>query len=110
MDDPRLVATVYELVAPLRFAPLPPLKVTPEPANGSLLITFADPGRSVRRHILNSTGRAVYELLDGRRTVGEVIGEFERRFSDTPIERLQKDIVMLLRSMERKGIIRQLRP
>ena len=109
MDDPQLSNIVIELVGPLRFIPVPPLKATPEPANNALVLTFADPGRHVRRHILNETGRAVYGLLDGERTVGEIIETFARRFPDVPREQLQEDVVVLIRSMQREGVVRQVR-
>jgi hypothetical protein len=107
MMDDSWTTIAAELAGPLKFAPVPPLKATPEPANGALLLTFDDPARTVRRHVLNSTGRAVYGLLDGETTVAEIINAFTERFPDVPRNQLEKDIIMLLRLMQRKGVIRQ---
>ncbi|MFW6156565.1 MAG: PqqD family protein, partial [Armatimonadota bacterium] len=71
---------------------------------------FDDPGRHVRRHVLNQTGRAVYELLDGERTVADIIDVFLERFPDVPDEQLREDIIMLIRTMQRKGVIEQVHP
>lgn len=106
VQSEQLVEVAYELVGPLVFAPVPPMQMRVEDdGSGRVLLSFPDPGRVVRRHALNPTAAAVYRMLDGERSVGEIIHMFAAQFPDqTPVD-LARDILFCVQDMRRKEII-----
>jgi hypothetical protein len=53
---------------------------------------------------LNHTGFAVWQLVDGRRTVAEIIAAVSRQFSDAPAN-VAEDVVALLEELAADGFI-----
>ncbi len=53
---------------------------------------------------LNDTGRAVWMLLDGRRTLGDVVDLLTQRF-DAPRSVVEGDVVGLATEMTARGIV-----
>jgi hypothetical protein len=64
------------------LAPHPACFVREEEAEGGFLIN-ADNGRV---YLLNPTAVAVWELLDGRRNVADVVAELRAQYPDSPDE------------------------
>lgn len=55
-------------------------------------------------HAVNETGSAIWELLDGHRTVGEVAEELSARVSDPPSE-VDRDVELFLTAMRERGLV-----
>ncbi|HYA49263.1 MAG TPA: PqqD family protein [Burkholderiales bacterium] len=53
---------------------------------------------------LNETGRAVWQKLDGRKSVRTVVSELAEEF-DAPAGVLEQDVVGLLTELERRRIV-----
>ena len=62
--------------------------------------TFRDPV------LLNSTGALVYKLCDGRRSIGDIVGEMHRLHPDVPWETVVYDVIWILRALWRIGRIK----
>jgi len=107
--DHELIQIILEQVGPLVPIRRPVLKTRFDPAAGLLFVTLPEPGRTLTRHALNPTGSVVYRLLDGSRSVGDVIGLFSARFPEIPEPDLARDIVFVVRALERKKLIEPLR-
>lgn len=54
---------------------------------------------------LQSTGRAVLERCDGRRTFGEIIAELQNEFAKTDPQKICADISMFLEQLQKKRIV-----
>ncbi|HYV45372.1 MAG TPA: PqqD family protein [Myxococcaceae bacterium] len=54
---------------------------------------------------LNGTGAAVWELIDGRRPLGEIASEVARRYQ-APEARVLEDVVGFARALAARGLIR----
>ena len=109
MVRPELVEVVLEQMGPLAPVPRQPLNTRLDEASGILFVSFPDPGRELKRHVLNPTAAAVYRLLDGTRSIAEIIELLSGRFPDVPVTDVARDIVFAVRTMERKGMIEPLR-
>lgn len=55
-------------------------------------------------YTLNDTGRAIWDLLDGRRTLAEVSADLEHEF-DAPSAQLEADVLGFASEMVRFGIL-----
>ncbi len=53
---------------------------------------------------LNDSGVAVLELVDGQRTVSDIVAALAARF-DAPIEAIGLDVEALLRGLQSDGVI-----
>ena len=53
---------------------------------------------------LNETGRAIWQKLDGRRTLRTVVGELAEEF-DAPAGAIEQDVLGLLEELERRKIV-----
>jgi hypothetical protein len=53
---------------------------------------------------LNETGKAIWELLDGRRSLQEVIRQLSEEYQAEP-EQIQNDVLGLVRELWRRGMI-----
>jgi coenzyme PQQ biosynthesis protein PqqD len=53
---------------------------------------------------LNETGRAIWQRLDGRRTVRAVVSELAEEF-DAPAGTIEQDVTGLLEELERRRIV-----
>jgi hypothetical protein len=57
-------------------------------------------------HVLNGTGSAIWQLLEGQRSVAEVVAELER---DGPFQverqRVASDVAAFLAELARKGLV-----
>ena len=58
---------------------------------------------SAQYHGVNDTGLSIWELLDGERTVAEVVAELSGRLDDPPKE-LQDDVVEFLTGLSARGL------
>jgi hypothetical protein len=54
-------------------------------------------------HGVNETGLAIWELLDGERTVAEVVTEVSARLDDAP-PALEDDVVAFLGALSARGL------
>jgi pyrroloquinoline quinone biosynthesis protein D len=54
---------------------------------------------------LNATGAAVWELIDGRRTLEAISSELARRYAQ-PAPRVLEDVVAFARALVARGLIR----
>jgi pyrroloquinoline quinone biosynthesis protein D len=54
---------------------------------------------------LNATGAAVWELVDGRRALGEIAAEISRRCA-APEARVIEDVLAFARALATRGLIR----
>lgn len=54
---------------------------------------------------LQSTGRAVLERCDGKRTFGEIIAELQKEFAKTDPEKIRADISIFLEQLQKKRIV-----
>ena len=55
---------------------------------------------------LNETGRAFWRLLDGGRTLGDIVGVLAGRYDATPA-RIEKDVLGLARELLKRRMIRE---
>jgi hypothetical protein len=55
-------------------------------------------------YALNATGRAVWDLLDGRRTLDGVVDALAERF-EAPRDELTRDVLGLVGEMTRLGLL-----
>ena len=53
---------------------------------------------------LNQAGVAVLELVDGKRTVSDIVAALAARF-DAPVEAIGTDVEALLRGLQNDGVI-----
>ena len=53
---------------------------------------------------LNETGKAIWELLDGRRSLQEVTRELSERYTAEP-EKIQTDVLGLVGELLRRGMV-----
>jgi coenzyme PQQ biosynthesis protein PqqD len=53
---------------------------------------------------LNETGRAIWQKLDGRRTLRTVVSELAEEF-DAPASAIEQDVLGLLEELERRKIV-----
>jgi hypothetical protein len=53
---------------------------------------------------LNETGKAIWELLDGRRSLQEVARELSEKYAAEP-EKIQTDVLGLVGELLRRGMI-----
>jgi pyrroloquinoline quinone biosynthesis protein D len=58
---------------------------------------------SAQYHGVNSTGLAIWELLDGERTVAEVVAELRARL-DEPPDVLDEEVVEFLAGLSARGL------
>jgi hypothetical protein len=58
---------------------------------------------SAQYHGVNSTGLAIWELLDGERTVAEVVAELRARLDEPPAA-LDDDVVEFLAALSARGL------
>ena len=105
MPRPELAEIALEQIAASVPIPRPPLKMRLQADEGILFLSFPDPGRETRRHVLNPTAGVIYRLADGTRSVGEIVELFSARFPEVPRSVLAYDIVHTIRSFERKELI-----
>jgi hypothetical protein len=70
------------------------------PDEGAVLVNL-DTGGSVA---LNTSGWVVWKLLDGRRTVGEIVAGVERAFKQVP-DTAANDVVALIDTLAEDGFI-----
>lgn len=59
---------------------------------------------SDRLHVLNSTGCAIWELVDGQTTLGEIISCLAIRFGKSP-ESISNDVLALIDRMLDVGLV-----
>ncbi len=62
--------------------------------------------RSGRYYGVGPVGAVVWELLDGRRTLGDIAAELCRRF-DVESAQAESDVVAFLASLEGRGLVRR---
>lgn len=55
-------------------------------------------------YTLNDTGRAIWERLDGKRTLRELVDELAERYN-APVDRLTADVLGLCRELEMRKIL-----
>ena len=55
-------------------------------------------------YTLNQTGRAVWQRLDGRRTLGDVAAELADEF-DAPVETIARDVLGLVQELATRKIL-----
>jgi len=55
---------------------------------------------------LNASAGAALSLVDGQRTVHEIVSELARRDFDVPAERIEADVTALLERLRRRRFIR----
>ncbi len=57
---------------------------------------------------LNLTGptREILALLDGQKTVEQVVADLLRQYPDAPADVIQKDILDLLSRLQQRGVVR----
>lgn len=55
-------------------------------------------------YTLNSTGREIWQLLDGKRTVREVVDELSRRYPGSAAE-IERDVNGLLQEFHERGFV-----
>lgn len=53
---------------------------------------------------LNDTGKAIWKLLDGARTLGEIIQVLEQEF-DAPAGEIQRDVLGLVQELARRRML-----
>ncbi len=56
-------------------------------------------------HVLNETGAIIWELLDGKNTMGKIEKILAQRFDDASPQDISKDIEEILRKLEKEGLI-----
>lgn len=90
--------------------PSPPALAVPERARGAEglavggdFVLLDAQGEMLRG--LNVTGAAVWELIDGRRALGEIASEIARRYSE-PEPRVLEDVVTFAQALAARGLIR----
>lgn len=54
---------------------------------------------------LRGPGPAILGLCDGRRTLGEIVDELVRRFTDAEPERIQAEVIAFLERLRDRGAI-----
>lgn len=58
-------------------------------------------------HVLNATGRAVWRLCDGNRTIQEIAQKVSHSFATSPEQNIEEDVKNVLESLaERRLVIR----
>lgn len=60
------------------------------------------------QYTLNAVGTVVWELLDGRRPLGAVLGALAEHF-DAPEGQLRRDLLALVRVLRAEGLIQERR-
>lgn len=53
---------------------------------------------------LNETGRAIWEKLDGRKSLGDIIGELSAEYEASPSE-IERDVIGLAEELLKRKII-----
>jgi hypothetical protein len=53
---------------------------------------------------LDETGKAIWTLLDGKRTVAEVVTELKRSYR-TPLDRIRRDVLGFIAELAKRKII-----
>lgn len=56
-------------------------------------------------HVLNETGAIIWELLDGKNTMGKIEKILAQRFDDASPQDISKDIEEILRKLEKEGLV-----
>mgnify|MGYP001695798154 CR=1 FL=1 len=54
---------------------------------------------------LNACAKAFFELCNGENTCEDIINEMNRRFSDIPVEVIQRDFEKTLKEFQKRGVI-----
>jgi len=105
MRDPSLLAVVFEEVWDLVPRRRNCLKARLEDRDEVLLISCAGPARTSETHTFNRTAGQVFSLCDGHRNLGEIVREMASRYPEAGKARITEDVIRVLRTMERKGIL-----
>ncbi len=63
---------------------------------------------SLQIRLLNVTGHSVYQLIDSKRTVREVVEQMKTKYPDVEDAKLKSDVCMIVRDLEAYGLIRQI--
>jgi hypothetical protein len=57
-------------------------------------------------YTLNETGQAIWEKLDGEKTIQIIIDELSAEF-EAPVEKIQEDVVGIIKELARRRIIQE---
>jgi hypothetical protein len=55
-------------------------------------------------YTLNDTGQAIWQRLDGSRTLADVVSELAIEYS-TPVDEIERDVVGLMRELAQRKIV-----
>ena len=56
-------------------------------------------------HVFNETGAIIWELLDGKNTMGKIEEILAQSFDDASPQDISKDIEEILRKLEKEGLV-----
>lgn len=56
-------------------------------------------------HVLNETGAIVWELLDGKNSIGYIEKILREKFNDTPKETISRDLAEIIERLKSEGLL-----
>lgn len=71
--------------------------------------TLVMPLETLNVHLLNSTAAELYELIDGKRTLSELVATMQGRYSAEDKDKLRSELSASVRDLEAYGLV-QLQP
>lgn len=92
---------VDSLISPIVF------RKTPAKVKKNLDFSIVLSQESLQIRLLNVTGNHVYQLIDSRRTVREVVEQMREKYHDVEDAKLTSDVCAIVRDLEAYGLIRQ---
>ena len=69
------------------------------------VILFSDATFNIRRFDLNLLAGTIWELSDGQRTVGDIVGIIANAFPTQPVEPLQAGVMTFLDDLEKEWLV-----
>ena len=69
---------------------------------GELVVVLPQAGKFF---VLNGTGAAIFQLLDGKRTLAEIAVALHAAYEDIPLARVQRDVLALAQKLLARGAV-----
>jgi hypothetical protein len=81
-------------------------KTIPYKKNPRMIIKqFKDKYILETAHIINPTGKAILDLIDGKNSVAVILSKLEKKYTSVKKEHLNKDVTAYILVLQKEGII-----
>ncbi|MGC9398603.1 MAG: PqqD family protein [Anaerolineae bacterium] len=74
-------------------------------SDGELVVVLPQQGNFF---VLNGTGAEIFQLVDGKRTLGEIAVALHARYEEIDLEQIQQDVLTFAEKIHKKAAVRLL--